>query len=61
MIKLNKEAKVGDEVEIFGPNIKLIDMAKDLDTNIYEIITQISERVPRIYYDEPLKKNKKTK
>ena len=36
-------------MEIFGPHIALEDMAKDLDTIPYEIISLISERVTRIY------------
>ena len=52
MIKLNKDAKINDEVEIFGPNIKLENMAKELDTTVYEIITLISNRVARIFYDK---------
>jgi len=61
MIRLDKEAKVGDEVEIFGPHIKLADMAAELDTTIHEVISLIAERVTHIYYEEKLTKTKKTK
>ena len=50
MIRLEKDAKVGDEVEIFGPHIKLQTMAEETATALNEIITLLSLRVTRIYY-----------
>lgn len=47
------EAKVGDEVLLFGENeydrISVGDVADDADTNRNEILANISRRVPRIY------------
>lgn len=48
----NIQASEGDEVIIFGENNSVIDMAERLDTIPYEVITNISERVKRIYTQE---------
>lgn len=42
----------GDEVEIFGNNISVAEVAKSCDTIPYEILTGISQRVKRIYIEE---------
>jgi alanine racemase len=39
----------GDEVEIFGKNISIVDAAKRIGTIPYELLTNVSERVKRIY------------
>jgi alanine racemase len=44
------EAKEGDGVIIFGDNYPADSIAKQLNTIPYEIITGISERVKRIYF-----------
>ena len=46
------EAAEGDEVEIFGTNIPNQELAAALDTIPYEIFTNISERVKRVYFQE---------
>lgn len=46
------EAKEGDEVEIFGKNISIIDMANAIETIPYEILTNVSARVKRLFYSE---------
>ena len=46
------DCKVGDRVEIFGPNIKVDEIANTLDTIPYEVLTSISTRVKRVYYRE---------
>lgn len=46
------ECKVGDMVEIFGPNAPLQRLADTLDTIPYEILTSVSPRVKRVYYRE---------
>jgi Alr-MurF fusion protein len=46
------EANEGDEVEIFGTNIPNQELAAALDTIPYEIFTNISERVKRVYFQE---------
>lgn len=46
------EAKEGDEVIIFGPELTVQDIATWIDTIPYEILTGISERVKRVYFHE---------
>jgi alanine racemase len=45
-------AEVGDEVEIFGENINICEIADKLNTIPYEILTSISRRVKRVYIHE---------
>jgi Alr-MurF fusion protein len=52
MINLNGiTAKEGDEVEIFGRNRAISDLANELDTINYEVMTSISQRVVRVYVE----------
>jgi alanine racemase len=44
--------KEGDEVEIFGKQLTVFKMAKQLNTIPYEIISSISNRVHRVYIEE---------
>lgn len=46
------DARIGDEVEIFGPSAPVERLATTLDTIPYEILTSVSPRVKRIYYKE---------
>lgn len=46
------EAQVGDEVEIFGQNMPIQQLAERLNTIPYEVFTNISGRVKRIYFQE---------
>ena len=47
------DCKEGDAVVIFGDkNYSLLDIAKDLDTIPYEVLTSISQRVKRVYFWE---------
>jgi alanine racemase len=43
------ECEIGDEVELFGPNIDIQDLAKAAKTIDYEILTSIGARVEREY------------
>jgi len=43
---------VGDSVEIFGDHISIAEIAETLDTIPYEILTSISQRVKRVYFQE---------
>ena len=43
------DVKVGDEVEIFGPDNSVNDMAEQAGTIPYELTCAVSKRVPRIY------------
>ena len=40
----------GDEVIIFGNNLTMIELAHKINTIAYEILTNVSERVKRIFY-----------
>lgn len=44
--------KVGDEVEIFGSHIPVTEVSDKLGTIPYEVLTSVSQRVQRIYYNE---------
>ena len=46
------DAKVGDRVEFFGQHISILEMARKAGTIPYEILTGISQRVKRVYYQE---------
>ncbi len=46
------EAKEGDEVIIFGKEKSIQQLAKELNTISYEVFTNISERVKRVYFQE---------
>lgn len=53
MIDITKIAAVeGDEVIIFGENYPIWEMAESINTIPYEILTGISRRVKRIYFQE---------
>ncbi|MBT8327420.1 MAG: alanine racemase, partial [Bacteroidia bacterium] len=43
---------VGDEVIIFGDNPRVEELAKAAETIPYEILTNVSERVNRVFYQE---------
>ncbi len=45
-------AEPGDEAEIFGENISIIEVAEKCGTIPYEILTSIPERVKRIFFRE---------
>ena len=45
-------ASEGDEVIVFGSNYSITEVAKDLDTIPYEVLTNVSRRVKRVYYQE---------
>ncbi len=45
-------AKEGDEVIIFGKEYPITEIAKDMETIPYEILTGIGKRVKRVYYQE---------
>ncbi|MEO0333433.1 MAG: alanine racemase, partial [Bacteroidota bacterium] len=46
------EAKEGDEVIVFGSKISVEGLAQRIDTIPYEILTNIGERVKRVFYRE---------
>lgn len=46
------DAKEGDEVVIFGPENTIEDLADKIGTIPYEVLTSISRRVKRVYFQE---------
>lgn len=42
----------GDEVIVFGEEYPITEVAKELDTIPYEVLTNVSRRVKRVYYQE---------
>jgi len=46
------DAKAGDVVEFFGSNISISELAEQVGTIPYEILTGISQRVKRVYVQE---------
>jgi alanine racemase len=46
------DVKVGDEVILLGEGIRAEDLAQWMGTNEYEVMTNISARVPRVYVNE---------
>jgi len=42
----------GDEVIVFGESLSVHDVAEWAQTIPYEILTGISQRVKRVYYEE---------
>jgi alanine racemase len=44
--------KEGDDVIIFGEELSVYDLSKQLNTIPYEVITNISQRVKRVYFYE---------
>jgi len=46
------DAREGDEVIVFSKDLSIIDLAKSIDTIPYEILTNISDRVKRVFYKE---------
>ncbi len=51
MIKVSEETQVGDVVELFGKQIPLSQVAQELDTISYEVMTLLSDRLPRVYIE----------
>lgn len=43
-------AKAGDEAIIFGPERPIAAIAREMNTMPYEVLTNVSERVKRVYY-----------
>jgi len=46
------EANEGDSVEIFGDNLTITEVADKLKTIPYEVLTSVSKRVKRVYFQE---------
>ncbi|MBF9255280.1 bifunctional UDP-N-acetylmuramoyl-tripeptide:D-alanyl-D-alanine ligase/alanine racemase [Pontibacter sp. 172403-2] len=46
------EVKAGDEVVVFGPQLTLLELAQSIGTIPYELLTNVSTRVKRVFYAE---------
>jgi len=46
------EANEGDEVIVFGQELPIAQVASAMDTIVYEVLTNVDERVRKIYYKE---------
>ncbi|MNK20819.1 Alanine racemase [compost metagenome] len=46
------DVEVGDEVIVFNEEHSIVDLAKEIHTIPYEILTNVSQRVKRVYYYE---------
>jgi len=44
-------ARIGDPVELWGPSVSILDIARASDTIAYELLTGVTRRVPRRYTD----------
>lgn len=51
IIKVDKNVKLYDKVEIIGKNNSIRTVANNMHTNAYHVMTGITTRVPRIYDD----------
>lgn len=45
-------AREGTEVIVFGSDYSILDIAKQIDTIPYEVLTAVSDRVKRVYFHE---------
>lgn len=48
-IKVDESVKVGDEVEVFGDKISARRKAKEVNQNVYKVLSSVTNRVPRVY------------
>ena len=46
------DCREGDAVEIFGEHLPVTELSDRLDTIPYEVLTSVSERVKRVYFQE---------
>jgi alanine racemase len=46
------KAEAGDEAEVFGENISIVEVAAECQTIPYEILTSIPGRVKRVFFRE---------
>ena len=46
------DCREGDAVEIFGEHLPVTELSNRLDTIPYEVLTSVSERVKRVYFQE---------
>ncbi|WP_089321253.1 bifunctional UDP-N-acetylmuramoyl-tripeptide:D-alanyl-D-alanine ligase/alanine racemase [Pontibacter ummariensis] len=46
------DVKAGDEAVVFGPQLTLVELAKRIGTIPYELLTNVSTRVKRVFFSE---------
>lgn len=51
-VKVDNTIKVGDKVEIFGKNNTIRSLSRHINTTIYETMTTISPKLPKIYIQD---------
>ena len=47
-----KNVKEGDEVIVFGKDLSILELAQSIGTIPYEILTNVGERVKRVFFTE---------
>ncbi len=50
MLRVFEGVEVGDEVELFGPNLPIAQVAEELKTIPYEVMTSLTDRLAKVYY-----------
>lgn len=56
---VDSSVKPGDKVEIFGDNIPVREASRMAGVNVYKLITSVTNRVPRVYVENGVKKEVK--
>ncbi len=46
------DCRIGDTVEVFGPHVRVEEIAEAIGTIPYEVLTSVSPRVKKVYYRE---------
>ena len=52
MIRLPHTFPVGTKVELFGPHLPLEQVARELGTIPYEVLTLLSDRLAKVYIED---------
>ena len=52
MIKVDKPVEIGKYIELFGPHIDIVSRSNELNTIVYELLVDISDRVTRVYFKD---------
>ena len=51
MLRVSENTKVGDVVELIGEHMPITQVATELDTITHEIMTSLTDRLTKIYYE----------
>ena len=52
IIGVDDSIKVGDTVELFGNDISIKEVTQSINKNVYQVLTSVGSRVPRVYSSE---------